>query len=108
MDNPVNSDQLCQFWREHIDACRDSGESAAAYCERFQLVYHRFIYWRQKLRDQNSRTQLTPGASTGFVRVATSHGDSSRGLRLALPNGLVIQDICADNVAVVRQLLEVL
>jgi len=108
MGNPNSSDQLHQYWHEHITACRDSGESAAAYCERRQLVYHRFIYWRQKFRDQGNCTQLAPPESAGFVRVGASHCDSHQGLSLALPNGLVIQEIDATNVNLVRQLLAVL
>ncbi|MCP3688832.1 MAG: hypothetical protein GY784_10500, partial [Gammaproteobacteria bacterium] len=49
-----------------------------------------------------------PSESAGFSRVVTSHCDSPPGLSLALPNGLVIQDIVATNVGVVRQLLAVL
>lgn len=57
MGNPITSDQLGRYWREHIDACHDSGESGAAYCARHQLAYHRFNYWRRKFRDQDSRVQ---------------------------------------------------
>ncbi len=108
MSDLINSTKLSQYWRKHVDSCRDSGESAAAYCERQQLVYHRFIYWRRKFQQQNCRTQLAPSESAGFSRVVTSHCDSPPGLSLALPNGLVIQDIVATNVGVVRQLLAVL
>lgn len=108
MNNPITSNQLHQYWREHIDACQDSGESGAAYCERHQLAYHRFNYWRRKFRDQDNFTQLTPCAPTGFARVVASHSDASSGLSLVLPNGLVIQDIGETNVGVVRKLLAVL
>lgn len=108
MSNLLNSNQLRQFWREHVTACQDSGESAAVYCEHHQLVYHRFIYWRRKFRELDSSDQLTPSASDGFVRVVAGHAVASPCLSLALPNGLVIQEISAANVPVVRQLLEVL
>jgi hypothetical protein len=108
MHNPISSDQLSQYWREHIDAWRDSGGSGAAYCQLHQLAYHRFNYWRRKFRGLDSRAQLTPCESTGFARVLASRSDSPMCLSLALPNGLVIQDIGEANVGVVRQLLAVL
>ncbi len=108
MSNPVTSDQLSQYWREHIDAWQGSGESGSAYYEHQQLVYHRFIYWCRKFQQQDCRTQLAPSESAGFSRVVTSHCDSPPGLSLALPNGLVIQDISEANVSVVRQLVAVL
>ena len=70
MNHPNTSTELSQYWRAHIDACQDAGESGAAYCKRHQLAYHRFIYWRQKFRVQNTRTELAPHESSGFVRVA--------------------------------------
>ncbi len=108
MSNPISSDQRSQYWRGHIDACRDSGSSGAAYCPLHQLVYHRFNYWRRKFRGQDNRARLTPCEPTGFTRVVASRSDAPSGLSLALPNGLVIQDIGEANVGMVRKLLAVL
>ena len=108
MSNPISSDQRSEYWRGHIDACRDSGSSGAAYCQLHQLAYHRFNYWRRKFQALDSRTLLTPSESTGFARVLAGHSGLPNGLSLALPNGLVIQDIGETNVGVVRQLLAVL
>ena len=108
MNNPITSDQRRRYWREHIDACRDSGESGATYCERHQLAYHRFNYWRRKFQELDSHAQLTSCEPNGFARVLASRSDLPSGLSLALPNGLVIQNISETNVGVVRQLLAVL
>ena len=108
MNNPITSDQLSQYWREHIASCRDPGSSGAAYCQLHQLTYHRFNYWRRKFRELDSRAQLTPCESTRFARVLASRSDLPSGLSLALPNGLVIQDISETNVGAVRRLLAVL
>ena len=108
MSNPNNSDQRSEYWRGHIDAWRDSGGSGAAYCQLHQLAYHRFNYWRRKFQALDSPAQLTPCESTGFARVLANHSELPTGLSLALPNGLVIQDIGETNVGVVRQLLAVL
>jgi len=106
MSKPTQSDQRCQYWREHINSWRKSGHSGAAYCLLHQLVYHQFSYWRRKFLD--SHAQLTPCEPTGFIRVLGTGTESPVGLSLALPNGLVIQDIGDTNVGVVRQLLAVL
>ncbi len=108
MSDSISSAKLSQYWRKHVDSCRDSGESAALYCERQRLVYHRFIYWRGKFRQQDDGTQLAPSESAGFARVVASHCDSPPGLSLASPNGLVIRDISETNIGVVQQLLAVL
>lgn len=108
MSKSAASKQQSQYWREHIDACKASASSGAAYYQLHQLTYHRFNYWRRKFRDQDSRAQLTPCESTGFTRVLANHSDLPSGLSLSLPNGLVIQDISETNVSVVRQLLAVL
>jgi hypothetical protein len=75
MSNPIRSDQLSQYWRGHIDACRDSGSSGAAYCQLHQLAYHRFNYWRRKFQTLDSQAQLTPCESTGFARVLASRSE---------------------------------
>lgn len=108
MNNTTSPEQLHQYWREHITAYQDSGETGAAYCERRQLVYHRFIYWRKKIRNQESHNKLGSSESVEFIRVSANQSHSSRGLSLALPNGLVIQEINETNFSVVRQLLAVL
>ena len=108
MGNSAASKQQYQYWREHIGACKASGSSGAAYCQLHQLTYHRFNYWRRKFQELDSRVQMTPCESTGFARVLASRAELPTGLSLALPNGLVIQDIGETNIGVVRQLLAVL
>ncbi len=108
MNPSTPADQRRQYWREHIDAYLESGESGATYCKRCQLSYHQFNYWRRKSQDQDSTGLMTACESNGFARVVASHRDAPSGLSLALPNGLVIQDIRDTNVAVVRQLLAIL
>ena len=108
MSHSILADQRRQYWREHIDAYLESGDSGAAYCNRCQLTYHQFGYWRRKFQEQDSTGQMTACESNGFARVVARHRDAPSGLSLALPNGLVIQDIRDTNVAVVRQLLAAL
>ncbi len=72
MNDPSACDQLRRYWREHIDACHDSGETGAAYCWLHQLVYHRFSYWHRKFRDEDNHAQLTLSESTGFAQILLS------------------------------------
>ncbi|WP_421921767.1 IS66 family insertion sequence element accessory protein TnpA [Marinobacter salarius] len=48
---------------------RPSGLSGAAYCKKGSLVYHRFVYWRQKLTGSEEPSKAAQ-ARSGFARVA--------------------------------------
>jgi hypothetical protein len=98
MPGTAESDQLAEYWQGQINNWRTSGESQAAFCKAHDLSYHRFTYWRRKFDERQAK-------SRGFALVKyRSEGTNS--LSVALPNGLVIQGIAADNLAVARQLLE--
>lgn len=104
MENPSDPQALSAFWRQQVDLCHASGLSGAQFCKANDLLYHRFVYWRRKFEPDRHREAGSAG-SGGFAAVrlqAQDHG----GLSLLLPNGLVVRGICADNVVVVRQLLD--
>ena len=69
-----------------------------------ELSYHRFVYWRQKF-ERGPGSSQTERESGGFATV-DYRSEVNGGLTLSLPNGLVLRGISADNVPVVRQLLE--
>lgn len=101
------------YWQQHIERFQDSGLSGMEYCAREELTYHCFIYWRRKLmavRDKDAATDAFPVARTsGFIAVqatAQAAPNTSVGLELALPNGLVIGNIQSENLEIVRPLLE--
>ena len=97
------SEQLSRYWHEQVSAWEHSGKSQKAFCKQHDLNYHRFGYWRRKFVEQAQ----APGDSpySGFVPVQRSHPSSMSGLSLRLPNGVVIQGIEQNNLAVVSQLL---
>lgn len=103
MANQEQSDQLSRFWQEQITAWENSGQSQTTFCEQHELNYHRFGYWRRKFLGQSK-----PGlkSTSGFVPVRPVPGRTSSGLSLTLPSGVLIQGIEADNLALVRQLLQ--
>jgi hypothetical protein len=100
LSNPV---PLADYWRQQVDNWQNSGQSQAKFCQANKLSYHRFVYWRQKFeRGPGGQTKRESG---GFATV-DYRPEVNGGLTLSLPNGLVLRGICADNVPVVRQLLE--
>lgn len=91
-------------WRSHIEAWEATGLSQMGYCRANDLSYSQFIYWRRKLRppEQSSPAQ-GPG---GFVPVTHAlPAMSQEGLTVALPNGVELRGITADNLVLAKQLL---
>ena len=104
MGNPSEAEALSDYWRQQVEACEASGLSGARFCKDNKLIYHRFVYWRQKFEPARQR-QDGPTDTGGFAAVRV-RPDGHYGLSLSLPNGLIVRGICADNVSVVRQLLD--
>lgn len=61
---------LSQEWTEKLEAWRNSGLSIAAWCRQNDEGYHRFLYWRRRLKPQ--RLSI-PGK---FVEFSLGHGGS--------------------------------
>ena len=93
------------FWQSHIAAWQQSGLTQKAYCEQQELRYTTFGYWVRKLRRAAEPATEKKGAA--FVPVIPGTVQPT-GLILSLPNGLEIRGIEAQNLPLVRQLLEVL
>ena len=92
MASSSKTEGLAEYWQGQINCWRTSGESQASFCKTHELSYHRFTYWRRKFDEQHSE----PG---GFALVKYQSAGTSH-LSVALPNGLVVQGIGADNLAV--------
>lgn len=97
-------------WQQHITDWEVSGVSGSAYCKRQSLVYHQFVYWRQKLTPAADFPKQEQ-ATTGFARVVSAPGAHVGGadvLTVALPGGVSITGLHAGNIellgAVLRQL----
>jgi hypothetical protein len=101
LPNPV---PLADYWRQQVNSWKNSSQSQAKFCQANELSYHRFVYWRQKFERSPGSSQ-TKRESGGFASV-DYRPEVNGGLTLSLPNGLVLRGISADNVPVVRQLLE--
>ena len=106
----MTSTERAHVWQQHITDCQASGVSGSAYCKQQSLVYHQFVYWRQKLTPAEDCLKQAQ-ATTGFARVvsAPSAGiGGADGLTVALPGGVSITGLHAGNIellgAILRQL----
>ena len=104
MNEQTSPVELTDYWKQQLAAWKQSGQSQRQFCQANALRYSRFLYWRRKLEGVAG----PPGAQQaggGFVQVAYPMTDDA-GLTLTLPNGLILRGIRADNISVVRQLLD--
>ena len=102
----MTTPDLHQFWQQTLSDWQASGLSGAAYCKQESLVYHRFVYWRQKLTGRAESSEPVQ-ARSGFARVAPIP-DTGVSLTVSLPGGVSITGLHAGNIdllgAVLRQL----
>jgi len=99
-------ESLAVHWSNHIKSWEQSDQSQAAYCRSQDLNYHRFTYWRRKC----STADAGPGTEqsiqrSGFVPVQSQSTALTQELTATLPNGVLLQGINTDNLAIVKQLL---
>ena len=69
-----------EVWRGRLQAWRDSGVSAAAFCRQHDLPYPQFIYWKRRLGK----------AASGLVPVAV-HAPAIGRVEIALRSGAVVR-----------------
>ena len=98
---------LSIYWQEHIDSCRQSGLSQAAYCRKNQLRPHRYSYWKRKLA---KTSQPTNTQSSGFIQLNAANSiplsTHNSSLNVRLPNEAVIEGITEDNLHLVLSLVK--
>jgi len=96
-----------QSWRRTLSEWRDSGLSGAAFCKQHSIVYHRFVYWRRKLR-VSAGNESGAERGPGFARVISRPPatPSLDGLTVSLPGGVSITGLDAGNVALLGVILK--
>ncbi len=99
-DNRINPKK---FWTDNIEAWQQSNLTQAAYCQKYDLLVHRFGYWKRKLTEAEKHL---PEAH-GFVQV-NSMPTCHSSLSVQLPNQFRIEVIDSDNLFLVKQLTELL
>ena len=70
-------------WMKRVEAWRESGQSAAAFCRSRDLTYSQFVYWQRRLR--GDALSLVP------VMVASAEPCSASAVELDLPSGVRVR-----------------
>ena len=57
----MTADQKHYFWKQHIEAWRESQLSQRVYCDQNKLSFSSFGYWRKRLQtNKNAEKKLIP------------------------------------------------
>lgn len=104
MKDPQTPSNLNLHWQALIKQWQASGLSGSQFCIQQDLVYHQFMYWKQKFSKQTPIAKSSSG--NGFARVIAQPNTSESGLSIVLPNGVEIRNIGPANIDLVNQLLE--
>jgi hypothetical protein len=105
----TNSNTVDDFWQQHIAQWQTSGLSQAGYCRQHELTAHQFSYWKCKLLTMSET--VGPKPASGFARVqmvAQIPETSVQPLSLLFRDGIQVTGITQDNMALLKQLIEVL
>jgi len=105
----TNSNTGDDFWRQHIAQWQVSGLSQAGYCRQQTLREHQFSYWKCKFLMGHDSVALEP--ASGFARVqmvAQIPATSAQELTLLFQDGIQVTGITQDNMALLKQLIEML
>ncbi len=72
-------------WMKRVEAWRESGQSAAAFCRSRDLTYSQFVYWQRRLRGEV--LSLVPVV----VAKAEPCSAAAAAVDLDLPNGVRVR-----------------
>lgn len=107
MSSIHSTTHLHAFWQPHATAWQNSGLSKARYCREHDLNYHQFIYWFPRFTP-NDMPASGKKRSSKLLPVTMQDSRPSTGIRITLPNGVVIDGVTQSSVqilgAVVSQL----
>jgi len=105
MATQAESEQLRQLWQERITQWEQTSQSQKAFCDAHDLDYHQFGYWRRRLVVLNQPSD-NKNNTAGFAQVVVSPATLSSSLSVALPNGIRLEGVAANNLPMVYQLIE--
>ena len=94
-----------EFWHQHINQWQQSGLSQQAYCEKQQISYTSFGYWRGQFRrdaGQVKKKKFVP------VEMRQSQQDSALSIKVKLFSGLVISIPCNMGASHIAELIRML
>jgi len=96
-----------EFWRQHIDRCRQSSLSKVAYCRENDLIYHQMMYWQKRLEPADTSLQVDqkPQCPRFIPVVVDGQASCTPSLSITLPNGLSISGITEATLSWIKPLL---
>lgn len=97
------NERLRKTWAIHIDTWKKSGLTQAAYCNKHDLKPHQFWYWNRRLKTDNKPKKKSSRA--GFVSVQFKPEKAKTALKLRFPNGMELDGIQPENLAVTREII---
>jgi len=104
----TNSNTGDEFWHQHITQWQASGLSQAGYCRQQTLREHQFSYWKCKLLTGNKPVKAEPAGFAQVQLIAKPLATSDQKLSLFFRGGIQVTGITQDNMALLKQLIEVL
>ena len=80
-------------WQTHVDTFNSSGLSKRDYADSHKLVYHQFVYWSQKINNEESPDTFIPVNVTAEPQPKPKATSTAPLSVLEFPNGarLLIQ-----------------
>lgn len=112
LDKPQSfSQDKRDHWSPIIKAWHDSGLSQSAFCRKNNLNRPQFTYWRTKIlskTDGPRHSSTTQRDASSFVPVEAFDSQSNTGLRVSLPNGVILSGINEHNVALLKMIVQAL
>ena len=106
MPSPDDRKTRATFWQQHVLQWKTTQLTQIAYCKEHELNFHRFNYWLRKNDPVKAKNEPVL-QSSAFVPVV-KHPATLTGLCLSFPSGMILQGIDSDNLATVKQLMDML
>ena len=106
----MTSTEKVHFWQQQINDWEVTDLSGNAFCKQQSLIYHQFVYWRQKLTSGEDYPKQAP-AATGFARAVSSallidvDAGSVDDLTVSLPGNVSITGLHAGNIELLGAVL---
>ena len=93
-----------QFWLTHLIQWQNSDQSQASYCREHGLLQSSFSYHKHK----PTAKPVSP-APSGFLQLPLSHSPApAEPLSIHFADGMRVSGINADNICLLKQLVQVL
>ncbi len=78
-------------WQELVDQWRDSGQSAARFCEVRSIGYASFCSWRKRLTDGQARPTDPEAQFIDLGALTSAHAERGWNIVLSLGNGVELR-----------------